>query len=179
VEPPQHWARDRWFLPTCRAVHRHLQALHADGGRACEFFYHVLANPSSELTWHVAGRTLVGPQAPLQKHLHAALEELYQPRDADSREALAQFFLEAEEAYLRHLSKDECGTLSLEPLVGDHPGPPVYLRDRLKPEQRAAYAAEMERLSGVFSKLQPALGSKSRAARIAACLAAVRMDLQF
>ena len=47
VEPPQHWARNRWFLPTCRAVHQHLQALHADGGRACEFFYHILANPAA------------------------------------------------------------------------------------------------------------------------------------
>ena len=178
VEPPQHWARNRWFLPTCRAVHQHLQALCADGGRACECFYHILANPSSELTWHVAGRTLVDPQAPLEKHLHAALEELYQPRDADSREALAQFFLEAEEAYLRHLPKDECGTLSLEPLVGNRPGPPVYLRDRLKPEQRAAYAAARERLSSVFSKLQPALQSKPRTDRVRACLAAVRKDLQ-
>lgn len=178
VEPLQHWARDRWFLPTCRAVHQHLQALHADGGRACEFFYHILANPSSELTWHVAGRTLMDPRAPLEEHLHAALEELYEPRDAATRVRVARFFLEAEEAYLRHLPKDECGTLSLEPLVGNGPGPPVYLRDRLKPEQRVAYAAEIERLSGVFSKLQPALKFKPRAERVAACLAAVRKDVQ-
>ena len=110
--------------------------------------------------------------------MHAALEELYQPRDTATREALARFFLEAEEAYLRHLPKDECGTLSLEPLVGNGPGPPVYLRDRLKPEQRVAYAAEIERLSGVFSKLQPALKFKPRAERVAACLAAVRKDVQ-
>ena len=177
VEPPQHWARDRWFLPTCRAVHAHIQALHADGGRACEFFDHILANPSSELTWHVAGRTLADPQAPLEKPLGAVLEELYQPRGTAPRDALARFFLEAEEAYLRHLPRDECGTLSLEPLAGNRPGPPVYLRNRLKPEQRVAYAAELERLAGVFSKLQPALASKPRAKRIAACLAAVRKDL--
>ena len=177
MEPPQHWARDRWFLPSCRAVHRHLQALRSDGGRACEFFFHILANPGSELTWHVAGRTLADPQAALEKHLRAALEELYQPRDAATRDALAQFFLEAEEAYLRHLPQDECGTLSLEPLVGNRPGPPVYLRDRLKPEQRSVYATEIERLTRAFSKLQAALQSTPRVERIAACLAAVRKDL--
>ena len=91
---------------------------------------------------------------------------------------LGQFFLEAEDAYLRYLSKDECGTISLEPLVGNRPGPPVYLRDRLKPEQRAAYTAEMERLSTSFAKLQPNLQAKDRSARVAACLAAVRKDLE-
>lgn len=178
VEPPQHWARDRWFLPTCRAVHGHMQALHGDGGRACEFFHHILANPSSELTWHVAGRTLSDPKAPLEEHLLPVVEELYQPRDAATRDALAQFFLEAEEAYLRHLPRDECGTISLEPLAGSRPGPPVYLRNRLKPEQRVAYASDMERLSVMFSKLKHELGSKLRVKRIAACLAAVRRDLE-
>lgn len=173
VEPPQHWSRDRWFLPTCQAVHRHLQALHADGGRACEFFYHILANPSSELTWHVAGRMLANPQAPLEKHLHEVLEELYQPRDIATRNALARFFLEAEDAYLRYLPKDECGTISLEPLVGSKPGPPVYLRS----EQRAAYAVDLERLSNEFARLQPSLRAKVRSGRVRDCLAAVRKDL--
>jgi hypothetical protein len=36
----------------------------------------------------------------------------------------------------------------------------------------------MERLAGVFSKLQSALQSKPRVERIAACLAAVRKDVQ-
>jgi len=177
AEPPQHWARDRWFLPTCRRVHAHLRMLYADGGRACEFFYHILANPSSELTWHVAGRTLAAPNEPLEKHLHAAIDELYQPRAAATREALGRFFLDAEEAYLRHLPGDECGTISLEPLVGDRPGPPVYLRERLKLAQRKAYAAELERLSGEFDKLRIGLRSETRAGRTAACLRAVRKDL--
>src|SRR4029453_2276072 len=52
VEPPQHWPPDRWFLPTIRAEGRDLEDLYADGGRACEWFYHILANPGCELsTW--------------------------------------------------------------------------------------------------------------------------------
>jgi hypothetical protein len=34
---PQHWNRDRWFLPTPKRTAKHLQALAADGGRACEY----------------------------------------------------------------------------------------------------------------------------------------------
>src|SRR6185436_10078704 len=37
-EPPQHWARDRWFLPTLRRTGEHLRQLAKDGGRACEYF---------------------------------------------------------------------------------------------------------------------------------------------
>jgi hypothetical protein len=177
VEPPQHWARDRWFLPTCRRVHEHLGTLSADGGCACEFFYHILANPSSELTFHVAGRTLADPKAPLEKHLAAAIEELYRPRHRTTRDALAQFFLDAEEAYGRHLPPEQCGTLSLEPLVSDKSGPPVYLRDRLQPPQREAYARDLERLAGEFEKMRPDLRAPVRVARIAACLSSVRVSV--
>ena len=177
VEPPQHWARDRWFLPTCRGVHRHLQKLHADGGRACEFFFHIAANPASELTLHIAGRTLAAPAEPLEKHLHSALDELYQPRDADARTALAGFFLDAEQAYFRHLPADECGTLSLEPLISNESGPAVYLRDRLLPAQREMYAREIGRLTGVFEKLRVDLPTAPRVGRITACLSAVPKDL--
>src|SRR5260370_20570842 len=30
AEPPQHWARDRWFLPTAKNQGEHLAGLHAD-----------------------------------------------------------------------------------------------------------------------------------------------------
>ena len=118
--------------------------LAADGGRATEFFFHITANPSSELTLHVAGRTLAAPEEPLDTHLHAALNELYAPPNAESLGALATFFLDAEDMYFRHLPADECGTISLEPLVGDRPGPPVYLRDRLQTEQRAGQTEDRQ-----------------------------------
>ena len=42
VEPPQHLARDRWFLPTVRRGSEHLAELYWEGGRACEYFFHIL-----------------------------------------------------------------------------------------------------------------------------------------
>ena len=126
VEPPQHWERDRWLLPACRRVHRHIARLAADGGRACEFFCHILANPSSEVTLGVAGRTLARPERSLEDVLGETVEELYTPRDGAARDGLVRFFLDAEEAYFRHIPGEICSTISLEPLDGDRPGPPVY-----------------------------------------------------
>ena len=103
--------------------------------------------------------------------------ELYQPRDIATRDALGRLFLEAEEVYMGHLPDDECGTISLEPLVGNRAGPPAYLRDRLQPEQRAAYAIQIERLNGEFEKLQLGLQSNVRAGRVLDCLRTVRREL--
>ena len=176
VEPPQHWARDRWFLPTGRRVHQHLQKLHAEGGRACEFFFHILANPSSELTLHVAGRTLTAPTQPLKKHLHAALDELYQPRDERVRTELASIFLDAEEAYMRYMPESECGTISMEPLVSRAPGPAVYLQ-RLNGQQRKTYAEDMKALGARFNEVRMKLVPSKRLERIGACLAGIQQDL--
>lgn len=177
VEPPQHWARDRWFLPTCRHVHEHLLELSAQGGRAVEFFYHILANPSSELTFQVAGKTLADPQEPLEKQLAVALEELYQPGTTGVRDGLVKFFLAAEDAYFQSPGKGDCGTISLEPLVSSEGGPPIYLRDRLSREHQIAYARNLGKLTAEFKKLQPDLRSVRRANRVMACLKNVQADL--
>lgn len=73
VEPPQHWPRDRWFLPTIRSVGEHLEQLHAEGGRACEWFYHILANPGCELSTWVAAKVLADPATGWSKHLDESI----------------------------------------------------------------------------------------------------------
>jgi hypothetical protein len=177
VEPPQHWERNRWFLPTCRHVHAHLRQLAAIGGRAVEFFYHILANPSSELTFHLAGKTLADPGVALEKQLASLVEELYQPRSALVRDGLVNLFLSAEDAYFQSPDDGSCGTISLEPLVSSEPGPPVYLRDQLSPKQQFAYGESLRKLTAKFRKLQPELRSTKRASRILECLENVQVDL--
>jgi hypothetical protein len=178
VEPPQHWARDRWFLPSCGNVHAHLSELSADGGRACELYYHILGNPSSEVTFYVAGRTLADPHVSLPSALAATLDELYEPRSPLTRDALARLFLDAEQAYMRYQPSNSCGTLSLEPLYSDGPGPAVYLRDHLQPVQRDAYAKDLDRLAIDFGKIRVGLRSATRVQRIDACLKRVQADLR-
>lgn len=161
VEPPQHWARDRWFLPTIRSVGDHLMELHAEGGRACEWFYHILANPGDEVSTWVAAKVLAEPGVTWRKHLETTLERLYKVTKVDHRDALAEAFLAAEEAYLRHIG-NFCGTISLEPLVSNKPGEPVYLTKRLNAGQRAQYGKDLLAARRQFERLLAEVPEKRR-----------------
>lgn len=182
TEPPLHWNRDRWFLPTPKRTAEHLHALAGDGGRACEYFFHIAANPGDELSLHVAGRTLADPKTLGTTHLQDAVEQLYRPKTTAARDALCDLFVRAEDAYFRHLPPDECGTISLEPLVNekgdglDYPGPPVYLQ-RLTAEQRAAYRADLVRLAADFAALRPELPQPGKLNLIVRCLQNALRDL--
>lgn len=177
VEPPQHWERDRWFLPTLKNVAVHLQELSAEGGRACEYFFHILANPADEISFWLAGKVLSDPTRSWEKHLEDSVEELYPKIRKAVRDELAQLFLDAEQAYFRHLPRMS-GTISMEPLVSDKPGPPIYLSKRLSKEQRAAYGAE---ISGIKVRAEKLIGeiprqSKARMERVVRCLNNVVKD---
>lgn len=182
AEPPQHWERDRWFLPTPKRTGEQLRALSDDGGRACEYFFHIAANPGDELSLHVAGRALADPETPWRTHLQAAVEHLYGVKRTTIRDALCDLFMRAEDAYFRHLPPDQCGTVSLEPLVDaksdglDHPGPPVYLQ-RLSADQRAAYRADLLRLAADAATLRPDVPRPGKLDRVARCLKNALLDL--
>lgn len=177
VEPPQHWPRDRWFLPTIRSVGEHLQQLHAEGGRACEWFYHIMANPGCEISTWVAARVLADPGVEWRKHLDQSLERIYKTTRVSTRDGLAEGFLAAEHAYLRHMPEFLSGTISLEPLVSSEPGPPVYLTKRLKPEQRQAYSADLRLARAQFEKLAGDVPEKGRLRTILRCIDNVQKDL--
>jgi len=178
VEPPQHWERDRWFLPTLKNVAVHLQELSAEGGRACEYFFHILANPGDEISLWLAGKVLSDPARFWEKHLEDSVEELYEVRKKPIRDALAQIFLDAEQAYFRHLPARMSGTISMEPLVSDKPGPPVYLTKRLSAAQRAAYAMELAGIKSRAEKLLPEMPqpAKPRMERVIRCLSNAAKD---
>jgi len=177
VEPPQHWARDRWFLPTLRRVGEHLQQLSNEGGRACEYFFHILANPGDEISMRLAGRTLADPNTPWEKHLRDSIEELYGVSRRSTQDAMVQFFLDAEDAYFRHVDPGFCGTLSLEPLVNDRPGPPVYLSKTLTAQQRADYAKELVTLKSRAEGLLPEVPRQPKMTKIIRCIENVQGDL--
>jgi CTP:molybdopterin cytidylyltransferase MocA len=100
--------------------------------------------------------------SPWQKHLADSVDELYPTVRKEMRDELAQIFLDAEQAYFRHLPARMSGTISMEPLVSDKPGPPIYLTKRLSREQRAAYAAE---LTGIKSRAEKLLRDVPQASR--------------
>ena len=176
VEPPQHWERDRWFLPTVKRQSEHLVELYAEGGRACEYFFHVLKNPGDEVSFHLAGKVLSGPLTPWQTYLRETIQELYKTKQSATG-ALAEVFIRAEDAYFQHLPGFRSGTISLEPLVSDRPGQPVYLTRRLKPEQRAQYRRDLIAIAGTVHKLAPEVPEKVRLRRVLRGLDNVLKDL--
>ncbi len=176
AEPPQHWPRDRWFLPTVRGAGSHLESLYGDGGRACEWFYHILANPGDEISTWVVGKTLADPTTPWRKHLDSSVEQIYGVTKPSLRDGLSEAFLAAEEAYMRYLPPNYCGTISMEPLVSSAPGPPVYLTKRLTAPQRSEYSASMKRVQAQFAKLRPEIPEKRRIELILRAIDNVQKD---
>jgi hypothetical protein len=178
VEPPQHLPRDRWFLPTVARGSEHLSELYSEGGRACEYIFHILENPGDEISFWMAGKTLSDPVAPWREHLAASVEELYGTSRRSATEGLAEIFIRAEDAYLRHLPSLRSGTISIEPLVEDHPGPPVYITKQLTAEQRAHYRDDLKSIAVDVRKLAPDVPAKARMWKIARCLDQVIGDLE-
>ena len=177
VEPPQHWRRDRWFLPTAKRQGQHLTALYEDGGRACEYFFHVLENPGDEISFHVAGRAMSAPTTRWEQHLRSSLEELFETTDEGPLASLADLLVRAEEAYFRFLPAGIAGTISMEPLVSDKPGPPVYLTRRLQTDQLRNYGQELDAVRDEFRKLASSVPRKEKVEKIIRCLDRVLEDV--
>ena len=177
VEPPQHLPRDRWFLPTVRRGSEHMSKLYAEGGRACEYFFHILENPGDELSFWVAGKTLSDPTTDWHTHLLSSIEELYGAPPRSSAGALGEIFVRAEDAYLRHLPALRSGTISIEPLVEDHPGPPIYITKQLSAEQRSQYRDDLKAILTDARKLAPGVPDKLRVQKISRCLENAIADL--
>jgi hypothetical protein len=177
VEPPQHFARDRWFLPVVRRSSEHLADLYRDGGRACEYFFHLLNNPGDEVSFWVAGKTLSDPERGWHKHLSSSIEALYGTTNRSVVDGLSDIFVRAEDAYLRHLPSLRSGTVSMEPLVEDHAGPPVYITLRLNREQRTQYRDDLSAIAADLRTLFPDVSEKIRSSKILRCVENVIADL--
>lgn len=177
VEPPQHWARDRWFLPTAKAQGEHLELLASDGGRACEYFFHIRANPGDEVSFWVAGKLMADIQTPWPEHLRATVEELYQVARSGIADDLTGLFVEAEDAYMKRIKPILSGDISLEPLVESFAGPPVYLSQRLTPQGRTEYGAALRRIADSFRRIASEVGDKTRIPLILRCIQNVQNDL--
>ena len=176
VEPPQHWDRERWFLPTVQQGGKHLANLRADGGRACEYFYHIMNNPGDEVSMWVEGKCLSHPDVSWREHLRSSIGEIYRVQDDSVIDGLCEAFLAAENAYMKFMPERASGTISMEPLVSTRPGPPVYLSKRLNAEQRGEYSASLEKVAADFKKLMPSTPERGRMEKILRCISNVGKD---
>jgi hypothetical protein len=105
------------------------------------------------------------------------VERIYRVSRPQTRQSLCEAFLAAEDAYLRYLPADMCGTISLEPLVSSAPGRPIYLTKRLNAIQRSEYAKSLGRVRREFEKLLPDVPDKRRMSLILRCIDNVQKDI--
>lgn len=178
-EPPQHWERNRWFLPVVARRAEHLRALHNDGGRSCELFFHIEANAGDEVSLHAAGKLLQNPQRSASDVLRETIETLYAPRTEAACQTLCEVFQDAENAYFdaaqASLSAPANGPFSLEPLVDEHengcesPGAPVYLNN-LSPTARQQYGDALLRLKSRAQDVRNQIDDRERLHRVLDCL---------
>lgn len=178
VEPPLHWQRDRWFLPTARAQGEHLSALAADGGRACEYFCHIRANPGDEVSFYVAGKLLSDIATPWQAHLRSTLADLYRVEKLSTLHSLEDLFVRAEAAYMSRIKQFGSGDISLEPLVEDHAGPPIYIIKRMPVARRRGYSLELDEIAAGFRSILRDVPEQTRIPIILRCIENVQHDLQ-
>ncbi len=178
VEPPQHWRRDRWFLPTLKVVGEHLRELASEEGRACEYFFHILANPGCELSTWLAGKVLSEPDTSWETHLSTIVEELYEVPQPSLCDDLVELFLDSEDSYFKHLPPRLSGTISMEPLVSDQPGPPVYITERLTEDQRKEYLEDLLEIRSKAEKLMADVPARDRMELVVRCIGNVIEDIK-
>lgn len=178
VEPPQHWRRDRWFLPCLASVVPHVARLAAAGGRACEYFFRIAANPGDEISLMVCGRLLSGSPSEWRRYLSEAVVALYAPATPQAVTALEEVFLRAEAAYFDNATGlSRVGTISMEPLVSDHAGPPVYLLEHMDRAALDRYAAELRAVREMATGLLGAVGNGDRLRLVVRCLDGALADV--
>jgi hypothetical protein len=179
VYPPQRWQRLRWFIPYTQRTGRHLEVLHADGGRAVEYYMGPTRNPGVELNVAFGGRKLANVGRDNRDVLLEVLDELYHPRTTTAASDLAAVFEEAEAAFfanrqLRAGTSDETpGQIHLTPLAGRRPGPPIYLRDGMAAPGRIDYCRRLQALLPRLDRLASQCRSGGRIARIKRCIRSV------
>jgi len=70
------------------------------------------------------------------------------------------------------------GTISMEPLVSDAPGPPVYITKRLTLEQRKVYREDLLEIKSRAEKLTADVPAKQRMELVVRCIGNVIQDIE-
>ena len=181
IEPPQHWDRDRWFLPTAKRATMDLQVLYSEGGRAVENFMHIKANPGDEATIRLQAAIELNPAANWEEEYKVILSKMFSPLSNDIRNQLFNLFVNAEDAYFENLKKYDPynADISLEPLVSDKTGEPVYIFQQMNKEGMKNYLVAIEQLISKSESLENKIANKELMKKVTTCLKNVKKDIQF
>ncbi len=205
IYPPQHWERDRWFLPYFSRSANHLKQLYADGATSCELYLGPPSNPSAELCMYCNGLFTQNVRRSVDDIYSEAIEYLYQPEKDTANDALKHIFMEAEHAFFdnwvpernRSLSEPFSdgidglfefssayperaipGELFLEPLFCNAPGLPVYLTVHMKTAGRERYAQRLSDMRKTLAPIRNLCGRPEKIERLIACVDNVMNDIR-
>ena len=181
IEPPQHWERDRWFLPTAKRAALDLQVLYREGGRAVENFMHIKSNPGDEATIRLQAAIELKPLAKWDEEYKLILSKMFSPRSDDVRDQLFDLFVNAEDAYFENLKKYDpsLADISLEPLVSDKSGDPVYILYQMSKEGMKKYLASIEKLISKSENMKNKVGNNALMEKVTTCLRNTRKDILY
>jgi hypothetical protein len=181
IEPPQHWERDRWFLPTAKRATLDLQALYREGGRAVENFMHIKSNPGDEATIRLQAAIESNPGANWKEEYKMILSKMFSPISPAAKNQLFVLFVNAEDAYFENLKKYDpyAADISLEPLVSDKTGDPVYILQQMSKEGMKKYLSAIEQLILRSESLQNKVANKALMKKVTTCLGNTKKDILF
>jgi hypothetical protein len=181
IEPPQHWDRDRWFLPTSKRAALDLQVLYQEGGCAVENFMHIKANPGDEATIRLQSAIELNPDTDWKEKYKSLLSQMFSPISADVRNQLFDLFVNAENAYFENLKNYDPSRadISLEPLVSNHTGDPVYIFQQMSKEGMKKYLSAIELLISKSEDLQKKVENKALMKKVTTCLKNTKKDILF
>ncbi len=177
VEPPLHWARDRWFLPILKRMVIQMQTIHAQGARAVETYMRVLANPGEEAALRVAGAVELQPDRAWDDITREVLNDIYRPKTPPAHARLLGLFERAEDSYYDNSDVAPADIVRVEPLVGDRIGHATYLVDHMAAAQLAAYGNELRALRAEAAALEPLVENAAQMQLIGRCIENSLLDV--
>jgi hypothetical protein len=181
IEPPQHWERDRWFLPTAKRAALDLQTLYREGGRAVENFMHIKANPGDEATIRLQAAIELTPAVRWDEEYKSILSRMFSPASPEAGNQVFDLFVGAEDAYFSNLKTYDpySADISLEPLVSSKAGEPVYIFQQMSNEGMRKYLSAIEGLVVKSESLQKQVGNRALMEKVTSCLRNTRKDILF
>ena len=106
---------------------------------------------------------------------------MFSPLSNDISNQLFDLFVTAEDSYFENLKKYDPynADISLEPLVSDKTGEPVYIFQQMNKEGMKKYFAAIEGLISKSEKLENKVENKVLMKKVTTCLRNTKKDIQF
>lgn len=133
---------------------------------------HVLANPGDEATIRLMAMVEQNPTADWRPMYRSVLRTMFRPRNVRALDSLMTLFLRAEDAYfLNTKTTYRPGDLiRIEPLIGDRPGPLIYLTNALDDGGRQRYFAGMRTLLASAERLRGQVDNEAKLGVVIRCI---------